>query len=153
MAKVSKGPLAPLSAAQLAQLRADANDLWSAAKRKGTTLDRWEHSDESAAARDYFHLGTWLFYYSTRIGKVDALQDRIDCARRIFESGIQQIGYRFFTIFDFGNRQFDTLFEMGDAQEVLDGLREIVQNGRNANLIAAFSYMGWSLERKQMALF
>jgi len=93
MAKANKGSLAPLSAAQLAQLRADANDLWAAAKRKGTTLDRWEHSDESRAARDQFALGTWLFYYSTRIGRVDGLQDRIDCARRIFESGIVRIGY------------------------------------------------------------
>lgn len=153
MAKTNRGPLAPLSAAQLAQLRADANDLWSAAKRKGTTLDRWEHNDESAAARDYFALGTWLFYYSTRIGRVDGLQDRIDCARRIFESGIERIGYRFFTVFDFGERQFDTLVEMGDADAVVDALREIAHEGRNPNLIAAFAYMGWSLERKQMALF
>lgn len=153
MAKATKGQLAPLSAAQLAQLRADANDLWAAAARKGITLDRWEHSDESAAARDHFALGTWLHYYSTRIGKVDGLQDRIECARRIFESGIQRIGYQFYTVFDFGERQFDTLVEMGDADEVLDGLREIAHEGRNANLIAAFSYMGWSLERKQMALF
>lgn len=152
MIKTKGRALAPLTAAHLAQLRADANDLWAAAARKSVTLDRWEHSDERAAAREYFALGTWLFYYSTRIGKVDGLQDRIDCARRIFEAGIERIGYQFFTVFDFGERQFDTLFEMGDAGEVLDGLREIAHKGRNENLLRAFQLMGWSLERKQAAL-
>jgi len=99
MAKTNKGQLAPLSAAQLSQLRADANDLWAAAARKGITLDQWEHSDESAAARDHFALGTWLLYFSTRIGKPDGLQDRIDCARRLFGAGICHPGYRFFTVF------------------------------------------------------
>lgn len=152
MAK-AKGLLAPLSAAQLAQLRADAADIWAAATRKGTSLSHWEHSDESEAARDYFSLGTWLFYYSTRIGRVGGLQDRINCARLIFESGIERVGYRFFTVFDFGERQFDTLFEMGDADEVVDELREIACKARNANLLKAFERMGWSLERKQRALF
>lgn len=153
MAKANKGQLAPLSAAQLAQLRADANDLWAAAERKGTTLDRWEHRDESEAARDHFALGTWLHYYSTRIGKVDGLQARIDCTRRILESGLGRIGYKFFTVFDFGERHFDTLVEMGDADEVVDALRVIACKGRNANLLKAFEYMGWSLEGKQQALF
>lgn len=153
MAKTNKGQLAPLSAAQLSQLRVDANDLWGAAARKGITLDRWEHSDESAAARDHFALGTWLLYFSTRIGKPDGLQDRIDCARRLFEAGICHPGYRFFTVFDFGERQFDTLVEMGDADQVLDGLREIIHETRNANLVKSFQYMGWSLERRQKALF
>jgi len=42
---------------------------------------------------------------------------------------------------------------MGDADAVLDGLREIAQTERNDNLLAAFEYMGWSPERKQLALF
>lgn len=153
MARGTTGQFAPLSAAQLAQLRADANDIWGAAARKGTTLDRWEHSDESRAAKAHFALGTWLFYYSKRISQPDALKDRIDCARRIFEAGIERIGYKFFTVFDFGERHFDTLVEMGDADEVLDGLREIAHKSRNENLLKAFAYMGWSLERKQQALF
>lgn len=153
MATKIKGATAPLSATQLAQLRADVADLRAAAARKGCTMDAWEYSSEREAARTHFNLGTWLFYYSTRVGKVDGLQDRIDCLRRLFEAGVYSPGYRFYTAFDFGERTFDTCVEMGDADEVLDGLREIAHEHRNPNLLAAFEYMGWSLERRQMALF
>lgn len=152
-AKVASKAQAPLTKQQVDQLHADAKDLRGAAARKGTVLDRYDEARERAAAKDFFGLGTWLFYYSKRVYRSDGLKDRIDCLRRLFEAGIYQPGYQFFTVFDFGARQFDTLVEMGDADQVLDGLREIAHEGRNANLIAAFSYMGWSLERKQMALF
>jgi hypothetical protein len=148
-----KGPLAPLTPTKLAQLRADANNLRAAATRKGTTLDRYEEAQEGEAARTHFNLGTWLFYYSTRVGKPDGLADRIDCLRRLFEAGIYRPGYMFFTAFDFGERTFDTCVEMGDADEVLDGLREIAHQSRNQKLLDAFQYMGWSLERRQAALF
>ncbi|WP_426172382.1 hypothetical protein [Pseudoduganella sp. R-34] len=146
-------PIAPLSNAELAQLRNDARDLRAAATRKGHTMDSYEEIEERIAAQNYFELGTWLFYYSKRISKPEGLKDRIDCARRLFEAGVYHPGYQFFTVFDFGERQFDTLVEMGDADDVLDGLREIAHKERNANLLKAFDYMGWSLERKQMALF
>jgi len=145
--------LAPLTSKQLDQLRADANDVRAAATRKGLDLDAWDEACERDAARTHFALGTWLFYYSTRVGEVGALSDRIECLRKLFEAGIFQPAYQFFTVFDFGERQFDTCVEMGDANEVKDGLRELAHKHRNANLLAAFEYMGWSLERKQMALF
>lgn len=144
---------APLTKQQFDQLRADALDLRGTAARKGTTLDRWDEAREGAAARDYFDLGAWLFYYSTRVGRVDGLKDRIDCLRRLFEAGVHQPGYQFFTVFDFGERDFDTCVEMGDAHLVLDGLRELAHKHRNPNLLAAFEYMGWSLESNQQALF
>lgn len=145
--------LAPLTSKQLAQLRADANDVRAAASRKGIELDGWDEARERDAAREHFALGTWLYYFSTRVGKVGGLQDRIECLRRLYEAGIYQPGYRFYTVFDFGERQHDTCGEMGDSADVIDGLREIAHKHRNENLIKAFAYMGWSLERKQMALF
>lgn len=144
---------APLTKAEMAQLRADAGDLRAAAARKGTTLDAYDEAREREAARAHFTLGTWLFYYSRRVGRLDGLQARIDCLRRLFEAGIYQPGYQFFTVFDFGERTFDTCVEMGDADEVKEGLREVVHKTGNANLIGAFKYMGWSLEGKQAALF
>lgn len=145
--------LAPLTSKQLDQLRADAKDVRAAAARKGVELDAWDEAREREAARTNFTLGTWLFYYSTRVGKAGALGDRIECLRKLFEAGIYQPGYQFYTVFDFGERQFDTCVEMGDAAEVKDGLRELAHKHRNPNLLAAFEYMGWSLERRQMALF
>jgi len=145
--------LAPLTSMQLEQLRTDANDVRAAAARKGVDLDAWDEARERDAARTNFALGTWLFYFSTRVGKVGGLGDRIECLRRLFEARIYQPGYQFYTVFDFGERQFDTCVEMGDADEVKDGLRELAHKHRNPNLLAAFEYMGWSLERKQLALF
>lgn len=144
---------APLTAAQLAQLRADANDLRAAATRKGTTLDRYEEAQESRAAREHFKLGTWLFYYSTRVGRPEGLQDRINCLRKLFEAGICSPGYQFFTVFDFGDRTFDTCVEMGDAEDVKEGLRDALRKSGNPRLRAAFEYMGWPLESRQVALF
>lgn len=145
--------LPPLTKVQLEQLRADAKDLRGAATRKGTTLDRYEEASESAAAAKYFELGAWLFHYSTRVGRHDGQSARIDCLRKLFEAGIYSPGYQFFTVFDFGERTFDTCIEMGDAAEVIDALRELAHQHRNRNLVAAFEYMGWSLERRQAALF
>jgi hypothetical protein len=145
--------IAPLTSKQIEQLRLDAGNIRAAAARKAVDLDAWSEARERDAAQTHFALGTWLFYYSTRVGKVAGLDDRIECLRKLFEAGIFQPGYQFHTIFDFGERQFDACVEMGDSEEVKDGLRELAHKYRNPNLLAAFEYMGWSLERKQMALF
>jgi PhoPQ-activated pathogenicity-related protein len=100
----------PLTAKQLKQLRTDAADLRSAEARKNVTFDSWDHVREAEAAQKRFELGCWLFYYSTRIhrpGK-NNLADRVDCPRRIFEAGFTRLTYEFYTVFDFGERQFDS---------------------------------------------
>lgn len=135
---------APLSAAERGKLRADAANIRATAERKGCTLDQWDERQESAAAAQHFELGCWLFYYSRRIG-TEATETRIDCARRIFTEGITNPGYQFFTIFDFGERQFDTLFEMGDAEHVIAGLRRFIATDSTGNLQKAFDYMGWPI--------
>lgn len=139
---------APLKASELARLRADVMDIRATAKRKNVTLDDWDEKRETAAAKEYFDLGCWLYYYSRRVGLSDAegLKSRIDCARRLFLAGICSPGYRFFTVFDFGERNFDTIFEMGDAKEVINGLRALVAQDNYGQLVKAFAYHGWSLE-------
>lgn len=143
----------PLTKEQLAQLHADMHDIRAAAKRKGTTLDRWDEVQELAAANDHFDLGCWLFYYSSKVGLpgADGLMHRIDCARRIFEAGLKNPVYQFFTIFDFGERQFDTIFEMGDAAQVLGGLRQIIHQTKSKRLIEAFAHFGWPVEMVEPA--
>lgn len=133
---------APISAAARRQLKADATNLRAAATRKGSTLNDWEEREERAAAAEHFELGCWLFYYSGKL-TTGTLRDRIDCARRLFLAGVYRPGYQFFTVFDFGERQFDSLFEMGDADQVIDGLREHLVQDVTGKLQAAFQYMGW----------
>lgn len=138
----------PLSEAELARLRADARDIPGTAKRRNTTLDAWDLRSERAAAEKHFALGCWLFYYSRRIFLTgpEGLQHRIDCARRIFEAGLGNPGYAFFTVFEFGEREFDTIFEMGDSAQVLDGLRKMAHRSRSQHIRQAFAEMGWSLQ-------
>lgn len=110
-------------------------------------LDPHEEAQETAAAKRHFDLGGWLYYYSRRIyleGE-EGLKHRVDCAKRIFLAGINSPGYRFFTVFDFGERQFDTIFEMGDADQVISSLRDLVKQDRTGNIGQAFAYHGWPL--------
>lgn len=150
---------APISSAERAQLLIDAKNIRAAAQRKQVTLDRFEKTRESSAAELHFELGAWLYFYRNRVGiaGTQGLKDRIDCARRIFEAGITNPGYDFFTIFEFGERQFDTIFESGDSDAVIDGLRAILVTAPTDGLRKAFLSYGWSTELKhsapQLALF
>lgn len=136
---------APITTAQRAVLERDASDVRAAAARKGFTCDAWEERAETSAAREHFELGCWLFYYSRRVGMCAGLADRVNCARRLFESGVFSPRYDFFTVFEFGERQFDTIFEMGDSAEVLALLRIEARKNPAGNLAKAFAHHGWSM--------
>lgn len=138
---------APLTASELAQLQADAKDIRAAALRKLVTLDGWDERQETAAARSHFALGCWLYYYSRRVylDNAEGLASRIDCARRIFLAGLTNPGYKFFTVFDFGERNFDTIFEMGDAEQVIDGLRQLAKADQSGRIAQAFTNFCWPL--------
>ena len=146
---------APLTAKELAALKADAQNIRAAAKRKNTTLDDWDEKRETEAARQHFDLGCWLYYYSRRVylEGAEGLKYRTDCARRIFLAGLTNPGYSFFTVFDFGERQFDTIFEMGDADQVIDGLRQAAKADQSGHIARAFAYMGWTFELKKFTAF
>lgn len=146
-ANLQRRKLAPISTAQRAQLRRDLDDLRGTAARKGTTLDRWEEVNETNAGNKHFELGCWLYYYNRRIG-TEGLATRVDCARRIFQAGFTHLGYEFFTAFDFGERQFDTLFEMGDGKDVIAELRKLIPKDTTGNLVKAFAYMGWPIDEE-----
>lgn len=136
---------APISTAERKQLKANLANLRTVAERKGAPLDDWDERQERIAGEQHFELGCWLFYYCQRVGLQDGLGDRIDCARRIFTEGITNPRYQFFTVFNFGERQFDTIFEMGDATQVINGLRQYLDCDSTGYLAAAFQTMGWPL--------
>ena len=138
---------APISATQRKQLETDAKAVRATAERKELMLNVFEERRETEVARDQFELGCWLYYYSRRVASVrpDGLKDRVQCALLLFLSGICNPRYDFFTVFDFGERQFDTIFEMGDGDKVVDALRQQVSTDKSGMLLKAFKYHGWPL--------
>lgn len=67
---------------------------------------------------------------------------------RIFLAGFNNPCYDFFTVFDFGERQFDGIFEEGDAEEVIDGLRKEIPLDSSGQIATAFEYFGWPVAVK-----
>lgn len=133
---------APISADDRIRLQSDLQNIKQTAARKNVILDAYDESRETLAGKANFELGCWLYYYRHRIG-IEDTATRIDCARRIFEAGFANLGYEFFTVFEFGERQFDTLFESGDAAEVIAGLRALIPADKTGNIRKAFEYFGW----------
>jgi hypothetical protein len=138
---------APISKAERAQLHSDAADLQGTAKRKGVTLNRYEEAREKLVASKHFELGCWLFRFTKLRGLPPAqyLSERIDLVTRLFLAGFNNPSYDFFTVFDFGERQFDGIFEDGDSKDVLEGLRSNIPLDTTGMLVTAFEYFGWPL--------
>lgn len=149
--KTSRSVLPPLSASVLQQLKLDAADIVATAKRKNFTLDRWEESEERFHAKHYFNLGCWLFYWCRLIYKTGDIgfQNRVDCLARIMEADLCPLGYAFFVVFEFGERQFDTLLEMGDADLVIEAVRQKYLVTKNAGIKNGFTYFEWPLDRNR----
>lgn len=117
--------LPPLPNQTLEQLKYDAMNIRETAMRKTVTLDAWEEKSESFHAKNHFELGCWLYFYANQIsldGK-RGLEARVECLHTILKAGFSKLNYEFFTVFNFGERQFDTIFEMGDANEVIQRVK------------------------------
>ncbi|MGF6440445.1 hypothetical protein [Paraburkholderia youngii] len=140
---------APISAQVRRQLEADVKDLRATAKRKQVEMDERQFRQEHAAAKKHFEMGCWLFYYSKRTGTSGGFEDRVNCARLLFEAGFYQPDYEFFTAFEFGYRQFKSIFLMDDGEDVKDALRELAP--RSAHIRNAFEHHGWSLASSRQA--
>lgn len=111
---------APLTAKERVLLRRNAADVKRTAVWKGFAVDNAHIEIAERFARDYFTLGCWLYYYSFRIHRRDNLDERIDCASRLFEAGFSDPGDYFLLIFGFGKGHFTALFRDGDT--ILDAL-------------------------------
>ncbi|MFG6417068.1 hypothetical protein ACG02S_24535 [Roseateles sp. DC23W] len=147
--QVARLTRAPLSASVRARLRRDVarDKIAACAKRKSLDLDPHSLMAEANTGAQHFELGCWLHYYSRRVGD-EGLWARIDCMRRLLLSDYHQFNprYDFFTVFDFGEREFDACFEMGDGSDVLRALVGM----RSSTLVAEkFAQMGWTEEYLQ----
>jgi len=132
---------APISSQERETLRAAAKNVLGTAQQKGLDCDN--AIEEELAAENHFELGCWLYYYSAMVYLEDGLHHRIDCLRRIFEAGISLPGYQFFTVFNFGERQFDTIFEMGDADAVVAEMRRLAASNPDGKLAACVKVHNW----------
>lgn len=91
--------------------------------------------------------------HNLRIGTTQegehGLNARIACATHIFTAADQSScvtirdikSWNAYTVFDFGEREFDALFEMGDGAQVKDALVELAQS--NARVAATCREFGW----------
>ncbi|PTT85906.1 hypothetical protein DBR42_14070 [Pelomonas sp. HMWF004] len=120
---------APITQREREQLRRDVqmSNIVACAKRKGLELDTRSLMTETLKGERYFELACWLYYYRRRIG-TQGIWARIDCVRRLLLSDYPSFSpcYDFFTVFEFGDREFDNCFEMSDGANVvlaLIGLR------------------------------
>jgi hypothetical protein len=137
---------APLTKEQVQQLRADAKNVAATAVRKGLLVHRSDLLSEKQAAAEHFDLGCWLFHYSTRVGGSGptGTKDRIDCVRRLWDAGIKSPSYEFHSVFDFGERQFDSCFEMGDDDQVAAGLISAALERPHSQLADIVRGWGWA---------
>lgn len=136
---------APLPVATCIRLDYDAQHIAATAARKCLTLDQWEARAEVQAAKKHFALGCWLYHFTTLrgLGSAQYLQARVELLVRIFMADIQNPSYDFSTIFDFGERQFDSIFEEGDGDQVIDALREYLERDKTGLIQKAFNNYGW----------
>lgn len=134
---------APISKSERETLKSDRANIQGAAQRKGVTLDDWDERQESAAAKNNFELGCWLFLAAKSYSA--PVEDRAEFLRRIFVGGFSTVGYLFFTIFNFGERQFDAMMEQGDGEEIIDILRTEIPNDKTGCIARAFHYHGWTV--------
>lgn len=145
---------APISTKERDRLWQDVQDPAAAARRHGDgDLDAYDVDREKRAGTQHFELGCWLWYYQTRVGEVGELGvlHRIDCLRRIASAGIKNPGYQFYSVFRFGERHFDTIFEMGDAEQVIHALRPTAAAHPDEAFGLLFKYYDWPLSLKESA--
>lgn len=142
---VSLRATAPLTKLEVQQLRADIRNIEAAAKRKGVDLDPYTKGKEIQLATAHFDLGCWLYYLQPKIGKdtPEGFTARILCALHLFLRGIRNPSYDFFTIFNFGARDYDTLFEMGDSASLIEALRPSLELDKSGHLLDAFKHYNW----------
>lgn len=139
---------APISATVRAQLRKDAQNVRACAERKGLCMDHYEEQDEAFHAKNHFELGCWLHFYQRSFYDLghEGFHERVQCMLRLFLNDFKNPGYSFFTVFDFGERQFDSIMEMGDSARVMAELRKALTLDKTGKIANAFSYYGWSTD-------
>lgn len=141
---MSCSPLPADVRAQLARDCVSVETIQAAAARQGNPCTRSEAVRGKEAADRHFELGCWLHYYAPRVGQSENFQDRVDCVRRCFEAGIVHPRYDFFTVFGFGERDFDNCFEMGDGDRVVDALKSIARKEPDGSVARGVRAMGWT---------
>ena len=150
--KVEGLPKAPLSHTARKAISKDITNFKSVAKAKGQAVDTWEAHYEQRVTEDHFELTCWLKWFMATQARRDCVATRAMIVFLIFENGIKRIAYEFHTITDFGERQFDNIFESGDSSDVLVQLNRLVSAFGGELSKAGLANYGWERE-PEPALF
>lgn len=147
-ASADSTPRAPISERDRAMLRRRLADLPAEARRRGTTLDTWDLRIEQTAGRIHFEVGAWL-WWAQRRGDRLTLDDRARVVFAVLTSGLTTIGYEFFTAFEAGERDWDSFFEQGDGNEVVQAVSDLVRATGHPVAISGLQANGWHREPRQ----
>lgn len=145
-------PAAPVSLRDRAMLRRRLADLPAVARRRGTTLSDWDRRIEEAAGRTHFEVGAWLWWAQQR-GERLTLDDRARVVFAVLASGLTTVGYEFFTVFEAGERDWDSFFEMNDGAELVEAVAARVRASGHPVALAGLRANGWDRPRRQPELF
>lgn len=145
-------PAAPITARQRTMLRKRLANIEATARARGVTLDAWDKYTEEDAGRTHFELGAWL-WWAAHHGVVNSgcVETRAHVVHMILASGKSDIGYEFYTVFEFGERDFDSFFEYGDGLDVVMAVRRLVFESGNPTAITALREAGWDAPKYQEA--
>lgn len=115
---------APLTAQTLSYLWSGAAAVDVCASRKGISRTPDQLRQDQTLAAEQFELGCWLHFYSLRVLDPQMTAFRIDCLRRILLSDLNDCspGNGFHAVFDFSQREFEAILEMGDVTDVLQAI-------------------------------
>lgn len=144
--QLSRMKVAPLSSTQVMQLKRNAENIQATAKALGNVaLTPAELEDEQYHAENHFELGCWLHYYKNEIGKEGeiGLQARVDCLKRLIKAGFGNPEFSFYTVFGFGGREFDTIFEMGDGDQVKEAVLGMIESDTSGAIKKFCKQAGW----------
>jgi len=150
--KVEGLPRAPLSNTDRKAITKDIANIEVVARAKDYDCSASEARYDKRMAEDHFELTCWLKWFMTSQARRDCVATRALIVFLIFENGLQGLAYEFHTITDFGERQFDDIFEKNDGGDVIVQLNRLVSAFGGERSKVGLAYYGWERE-PEPALF
>lgn len=145
-------PRAPISDRDRQKLKRRLADLPACAARRGVTLDAFELHRETVFGDLYFEVGAWG-YWATRRGSKLTLGDRARVVFAMLAAGLECVSYDFYTAFEFGERQLDSFFEVGDSAELVQAVSDLVVASQHKSALLLLQKLEWERPARQFPLF
>jgi len=131
---------APVSYKIRAQLERRLHNIHRIAKRDG-----WDTHDvqfQQEQGQQNFELAMWCYWLSRR-RKSFTVSDRARLVLAVLSSGKTSIENEFLIVFNFSERSFDAIFEMGDGDEVVEAISHLVHASNDPVALKGLRSNGW----------